>query len=66
LWEIAESTKPHSDLRKEDMLVSIRKRISEKYSLPFSDDVPIEWRSIVVSGNFLIFYSIKLKKIYFF
>ncbi|CAB4474333.1 uncharacterized protein OCT59_006882 [Rhizophagus irregularis] len=47
LWEIAELKKPHSDLNKADMLVSIRKRVSERYSLPFSNDVPIEWRFIV-------------------
>ncbi|CAG8703207.1 12466_t:CDS:2, partial [Rhizophagus irregularis] len=29
LWEIAELKKPHSDLNKADMLVSIRKRVSE-------------------------------------
>ncbi|CAB5383804.1 unnamed protein product [Rhizophagus irregularis] len=33
--------------RDSDMLVSIRKRVSERYSLPFSNDVPIEWRFIV-------------------
>jgi hypothetical protein len=52
LWEIAELKKPHSDLNKADMLVSIRKRVSERYSLPFSNDVPIEWRFIVARGNY--------------
>ncbi|GBC04289.1 hypothetical protein RclHR1_00560016 [Rhizophagus clarus] len=50
LWEIAELKKPHSDLDKSVMLVGIRKRISEKYCLPFSDDVPIEWKTIVTKA----------------
>jgi hypothetical protein len=33
------------------MLVGIRKRVREKYSLPFSDDVPVEWKAIVTRGN---------------
>ena len=51
LWEIAELKKPHSDLNKSDMLVSIRKRVGERYALPFSDDVPYEWRYTVAKGN---------------
>ncbi|GES99722.1 kinase-like domain-containing protein [Rhizophagus clarus] len=47
LWEIADLKKPHSDLNNADMLVSIRKRVSERYSLPFSDDTPVEWRYVV-------------------
>ncbi|RIA81536.1 hypothetical protein C1645_836834 [Glomus cerebriforme] len=44
MWEIAELKKPHYDLDKSDMLIGIRKRVSEYYRLPFSNDVPIEWR----------------------
>ncbi|PKC04129.1 kinase-like protein [Rhizophagus irregularis] len=51
LWEIAELNKPHSDLNEMDMLASIRKRVSERYSLPFSNDVPIEWRFIVARAT---------------
>ncbi|PKB98603.1 kinase-like protein [Rhizophagus irregularis] len=47
LWEIAELKKPHYDLDKSVLLVNIRKRVSEKYCLPFSNDVPTEWRTIV-------------------
>ncbi|RIA81299.1 kinase-like domain-containing protein [Glomus cerebriforme] len=47
LWEIAELKKPHSDLNKSEAIVSIRKRVKERYCLPFSDDVPHEWKHIV-------------------
>ncbi|CAB5386238.1 unnamed protein product [Rhizophagus irregularis] len=47
LWEIAELKKPHYDLDKSVLLVNIRKRVSERYCLPFSNDVPTEWRTIV-------------------
>ncbi|CAB4445502.1 unnamed protein product [Rhizophagus irregularis] len=47
LWEIAELKKPHCDLDKSVLLVNIRKRVSERYCLPFSNDVPTEWRTIV-------------------
>ncbi|RIA81537.1 kinase-like domain-containing protein [Glomus cerebriforme] len=50
MWEIAELKKPHHDLDKSDMLVGIRKRVSENYHLPFSDDVPNEWRTIVAKA----------------
>ncbi|CAB4414894.1 unnamed protein product [Rhizophagus irregularis] len=46
LWEIAELKKPHSDISSE-ILVSIRKRVKENYVLPFSSDVPFEWKSVV-------------------
>ncbi|RIA79931.1 kinase-like domain-containing protein [Glomus cerebriforme] len=47
LWEIAELKKPHSDLNKSEILLSIRTRVRERYRLPFSDDVPYEWIFIV-------------------
>ncbi|CAB5215438.1 unnamed protein product [Rhizophagus irregularis] len=47
LWEIAELKKPHYDLDKSILLDGIRKRVSERYCLPFSNDVPTEWRTIV-------------------
>ncbi|PKY54910.1 hypothetical protein RhiirA4_548464 [Rhizophagus irregularis] len=47
LWEIAELKKPHYDLDKSVLFVGIRKRVSERYCLPFSNDVPTEWRTIV-------------------
>ncbi|CAG8541294.1 8523_t:CDS:2 [Rhizophagus irregularis] len=46
LWEIAELKKPHSDISSE-LIVSIRKRVKENYVLPFSSDVPFEWKSVV-------------------
>ncbi|GBC07600.1 hypothetical protein RclHR1_07560004 [Rhizophagus clarus] len=50
MWEIAELRKPHSDLNKSEILVGIRKRVSERYCLPFSDDIPEEWKNLVKSA----------------
>jgi hypothetical protein len=49
LWEIAELKKPHSDLNKSEILVGIRKRVSERYCLPFSDGIPDEWKYLFKS-----------------
>ncbi|GBC04294.1 hypothetical protein RclHR1_00560021 [Rhizophagus clarus] len=46
LWEIAELKKPHSDINSE-LIGSIRKRVKENYVLPFSSDVPYEWKTVV-------------------
>lgn len=54
LWEIAELKKPHSDLSKSDILVGIRKRVSERYCLPFSDGIPEKWKILVASGKLII------------
>ena len=51
LWEIAELRKPHSDINRSEILVNIRTRVRERYHLPFSDNVPIEWIFIVSRGN---------------
>ncbi|POG76235.1 hypothetical protein GLOIN_2v1769255 [Rhizophagus irregularis DAOM 181602=DAOM 197198] len=58
LWEIAELKKPHYDLDKSVLFVGIRKRVSERYCLPFSNDVPTEWRTIV---TFNIIYKVTNK-----
>ncbi|GBB84820.1 hypothetical protein RclHR1_01140009 [Rhizophagus clarus] len=47
LWEIAELKKPHSDINKSEILVNIRIRIRNRYVLPFSNEVPMEWIYIV-------------------
>ncbi|CAI2170324.1 14929_t:CDS:2 [Funneliformis geosporum] len=47
LWEIAELKKPHSDLNKSEMLVSIRKRVRDKYREPLSAEVPDIWKFLV-------------------
>jgi hypothetical protein len=52
LWEIAELKKPHSDIDSE-LLFNIRKRVKENYVLPFSSDVPYEWKSVVSRGKVL-------------
>ncbi|RIA93146.1 kinase-like domain-containing protein [Glomus cerebriforme] len=50
LWEIAELRKPHSDLNKSEILVGIRKRVSDRYCLPFSDGIPDKWKKLVISA----------------
>ncbi|CAG8662836.1 10428_t:CDS:2 [Rhizophagus irregularis] len=47
LWEIAELKKPHSDIDRSEILVNIRTRIRNRYRLPFSYEVPMEWIYIV-------------------
>ncbi|RGB36213.1 kinase-like domain-containing protein [Rhizophagus diaphanus] len=47
LWEIAELKKPHSDINRSEILVNIRTRIRNRYRLPFSYEVPMEWIYIV-------------------
>src|SRR5436305_10060321 len=54
LWEIAELKKPHSDLNKSDILVGIRKRVSERHCLLFSDGIPDKWKILVASGKLKI------------
>ncbi|CAG8520523.1 9216_t:CDS:2 [Funneliformis caledonium] len=51
LWEIAELKKPHSDLSKSEMLVSIRKRVRDKYREPLSAEVPDMWKYLVKMGK---------------
>ena len=53
LWEIAELTKPHSDLSSE-LLINIRKRVKDNYVPPFSVDVPNEWKHVVSRGMYKI------------
>ncbi|CAG8574315.1 uncharacterized protein OCT59_003680 [Rhizophagus irregularis] len=55
LWEIAELKKPHYDLDKSVLFVGIRKRVSERYCLPFSNDVPTEWRTIVTFNMYILY-----------
>ena len=51
MWEIAELKKPHSDLDTSKLHESIKKRIKEEYYEPFSNDVPYEWKRIVLRGE---------------
>ena len=63
LWEIAELKKPHSDFGS-DLLANIRKRVKENYELPFLEDVPNEWKSVVSRGigvNVQFFFNFNVK-----
>lgn len=48
-----------------DLFAGIKKRVSERYSLSFLSDVPIEWRFIVARDNYynrisVSFYTLEI------